>query len=408
MVLRAPLLEKLLWRCRHTLLSRPSAPAGSDGGPIIVAGLFRTASGIGQSARACADGLEKAGVQVHRVDLSAAFGQLELPPDPRFLDRPPPGGTLILHFNAPEVERALFLLENWRGSARRVIGMWVWEMPITPEHWRPATRWLSEIWVPSRFSYDALRPLTDKPMKIVPYFIPAPSSAPQNVDSSRFTVIALGDGKSSFARKNLAAALSAFQEAQLDRDAQLILKTRHLDQSPIFQQQLEEARASDPRIRIIDGSLSHDEVLDLIASANVLISLHRAEGFGLTIAEAMLQGKPVIATGWSGNIDFMNEDSAIVVPYRLVPVDDSYGVYSAIQGAVWAEPDIAYAACALSELAANPCRRTALGNAARQRILPLTTGAMYTAALQIPDAQPTLDSPFATLVPPSIAWQPLE
>ncbi len=381
MVLRAPIVEKLLWRSRKAVLSRPSSIGAAGGAPVTVAGLFRTASGIGQSARACADGLEQAGVKVHRVDLSAAFGQEELPPDPRLLKKAPPGGTLIVHFNAPEIERALFLLGNWRGSGRWVIGMWVWEMPITPQDWKPATRWLSEIWVPSRFSYDALRPLTDKPMKIVPYFIPLPPPAPVQADGSKFTVIALGDGKSSFARKNLVAALAAFQSASLGPNSELILKTRNLEHSPVLRRELDAARANDPRIHLIDGSLRHEDLQALIGSATVLMSLHRSEGFGLTIAEAMLQGKPVIATGWSGNTDFMDANCAVPVPFRFVPVDDTYGVYRAMPGAVWAEPDIEFAARALTDLAADPERCAALGQAARTRILRFTTGEDYRNAL---------------------------
>lgn len=381
MELRRPFVEKLLWKCRDAVLSQPSQAAVSGGGPVTVAGLFRTASGIGQSARACADGLEQAGAQVHRVDLSAAFGQLELPADPRLSDKPLPGGTLIVHFNAPEIERALFLLGNWRGSGRSVIGMWVWEMPITPIDWKPATRWLSEIWVPSRFSYEALRPLTEKPMKIVPYFIPMPSIEGKALTNEIFTVIALGDGKSSFARKNLLSAVGAFRAARIDRPARLILKTRHLDKSPAHQFALEAACREDPRIQIVDGSLSHCEVMEMLNNADVLLSLHRSEGFGLTIAEAMLRGKSVVATHWSGNTDFMDAGCAIPVPFHLVPVDDSFGVYRGMQGAVWAEPDVAFAARAISEIAADPERREALGQSARARILPLTTGLAYLEAL---------------------------
>ncbi len=382
MVSQVPIVEKLVWRCREALLSRPAASQAALGEPVTVAGLFRTASGIGQSARACADGLETAGIPVHRVDLSAAFGQVDLPPDDRLLDRAPPGGTLIVHFNAPEIERALFLLENWRGSGRRVIGMWVWEMTVTPSDWQPATRWLSEIWVPSRFSFDALRPLTDKPMKIVPYFIAAPAQVPEAAPDSTFTVISLGDGNSSFARKNLTAAVRAFQKARFDGPSELILKTRNLKQSPTFRKELETTSQRDPRIRILDGSLSYADVMDLISSVDVLLSLHRAEGFGLTLAEAMLRSKPVIATGWSGNTDFMDEHCAVPVPYRLVPVDDSFGVYRAMPGALWAEPDETFAARAMTDLAADPAKLTALGEAARARIAPLTTGMPYRRALE--------------------------
>lgn len=381
MELHLPIVERLLWRCRDAVLSKPASDISQVDGPIAVAGLFRAASGIGQSARACADGLENAGVDVHRVDLSAAFGQEDLPPDPRLSKRPNPGGTLIVSFNGPEFERALFLLGNWRGSGRRVIGMWVWEMPVAPRDWRAATRWLSEIWVPSRFSYEALRPLTDKPMKIVPYYVPAPSATPSRLLESPFTIITLADGKSSFARKNLLAAIAAFRTANFTKPAQLIVKTRNLESAPLHKVALDFACSEDPRIHVVDGSLSHSEVMGMLNQTDVLLSLHRSEGFGLTIAEAMLRGKAVVATNWSGNTDFMDKTCAIPVPFQLVPVDDSFGVYRALPGAVWAEPDVGYAAHALERLSSNPELCKILGNAAQARVAKLTTGQVYLEAL---------------------------
>lgn len=134
---------------------------------------------------------------------------------------------------------------------------------------------------------------------------------------------------------------------------------------------------------MIDGALTGDEVLVMIERADVVLSLHRCEGFGLTLAEAMLRRKPVVATDWSGNTDFMDTNCAVPVPYKLVPVDDSCGIYSGRPDAVWAEPDVSYAATALERLSSDAEFYSKVSAAARARILPLTTGESYRNALDL-------------------------
>ena len=110
----------------------------------------------------------------------------------------------------------------------------------------------------------------------------------------------------------------------------------------------------------------------------MLISLHRSEGFGLTLAEAMLRGLPVIATNWSGNVDFLTGDTGIPVPYRLVPAQDPQGTYQH-PDLRWADADIDAAAAALRRLRANPALRRALGEAAAAFGVKVWSGAAYAA-----------------------------
>jgi glycosyltransferase involved in cell wall biosynthesis len=166
---------------------------------------------------------------------------------------------------------------------------------------------------------------------------------------------------SSFARKNPLGAIAAFRAAFGDRpDRLLLLKIGKPEHYPDDLAAIRHAAAGAANIRVETRRFGDAERHALTACADIVLSLHRAEGFGLVPAEAMLLGKPVVATGWSGNMDFMNADSAALVDYRLVAAADPRGVY-AVRGAMWAEPDPGAAAALLVELADDPARRAALG-----------------------------------------------
>ena len=126
--------------------------------------------------------------------------------------------------------------------------------------------------------------------------------------------------------------------------------------------------ADAPNIRLETREFSRLDNYLLTANSDIVLSLHRAEGFGLIPAEAMLLGKPVIATGWSGNLQFMDGECAALVDYQLVPVRDPRQVYD-IPGAHWAEPNHEQAAAYLRWLADNPAERVALGKKGRDAIL---------------------------------------
>jgi glycosyltransferase involved in cell wall biosynthesis len=150
----------------------------------------------------------------------------------------------------------------------------------------------------------------------------------------------------------------------------MIVKSKPWSNVPMFVTQAEELRArvgSDQRVKIVDRSLSYAEVLSLYASCDVMLSLHRSEGLGLHLMEAMSLGKVVVATNWSGNTDFMTRDDAVPIGYRLVPVNTSHGTYRSEvdrPGQEWAEADVREAADAMRALHKNPERRRALGFAA--------------------------------------------
>lgn len=338
------IIESLVWRTRAARFARPvrteKALAAAAKGPVVVAGLFRTASGIGESARACSDAFIAAGIPHVCVDLSERFNQVDVAAD-RPLGAMPNGdgpGTLILHVNAPEVAPALHALRRYGGAPWRTIGYWVFELEDAPAHWAGACRHLSEIWAPSRFCVEAFRKLTDLPVRLTPYYVaPPPSDESETVRATK-TALVMADGRSSLQRKNVEAAIRVFCAALGDReDWRLIVKTRNIAQLPGVADRLKASASGNPRVEFIDGSLAPAERWRLIWDCDVLISLHRAEGFGLPVAEALSIGKPVVATGWSGVVDFTPPH--FLTPYNLVSVDDDSGPYGAFREARWAEPD---------------------------------------------------------------------
>jgi glycosyltransferase involved in cell wall biosynthesis len=209
---------------------------------------------------------------------------------------------------------------------------------------------VQEIWTPSRFACDSLAQRFAQPMHVVPHRVPA-AMQPRIRAGQPFTVLTLADSRSSFVRKNPAGGVRAFCRAFGPADpARLIVKLngKGVDRAELL------GEAQDwPNIQVIDTYLDRDALRALYLSADVLLSLHRAEGFGLPMLEAMALGVPVVATAWSGNLDFMTPQTSLLVPAQTVPVEDS-AVYFRYADAVWAAPDEAEAAVALRRLADEP------------------------------------------------------
>lgn len=349
---------------------RPMIEAQSGGFPVAVAGMLRSASGLGQGARLMLESLREGGITPAPIDLSAAFGQCDLPP---LQDGSEPaadaGGSLIIHINAPYLPYALLRLPRGSLNGRRIIGYWAWELPAVPRVWRFGMPFVHEIWVPSRFVRDAVTGATETPVHVVPHALPAiagPAISRHDLGIPEDALVVLGivNLGSNLSRKNPLAAIAAFRKAFGDAcDRLLVLKLIDRGAAATERRRLEQAVQGASNIRIIDQVLSRDQISDLIAAADIVLSLHRSEGFGLVLAEAMQRGKAVVATGWSGNLDFMTEQNSALVSYSLVPTDDPQGTY-ALAGQCWAEPDIEHAATWLNRLAEDLNLRRHLGEVA--------------------------------------------
>jgi glycosyltransferase involved in cell wall biosynthesis len=341
-------------------------------GPLIVSGFFFEGRGISQAAHLTVTGLKSAGLNPVEHDLRPVIAA-----GPGANSRLPfdPGGVWLMHVNAPEAIHALAYLDpaSWRGRYR--IGFWVWELERMPASWVRASRAFHEIWVPSRFVADAMKASgIATPIRIMPHpaaLAPAPKrNRPTfQLTEDDFIVLSMGDLRSSLTRKNLLGAISiyrrAFPEAASGR--RMIVKVQSTDPHPAIDAAVSAAIAGRLDITLLADSLSTADAQSLIASADVFLSPHRSEGFGLPLAEAFLAGVPALATGWSGNLDFMSEVPNLLIGHSFVPAADPHGVYKA-SGQRWAEPDEQDAAAKLSRLVENPGLRAELAAKGRKAV----------------------------------------
>ena len=357
--LAAPALNTVL---ESYVRSAARAPHGADTaqGPIKVVGYFAGSHGIAASARLAARAFEALGVPVERVDVTDA----KLDWNGR-LAEPVSASAWIFHLNPPELLAALACLGPRQLVGPRY-GYWAWELPRAPSRWLKDAALVDEVWAPSRYTAEALVGAA-APVRVVPHplfledyasVVPAPRRKP-------FQGVSVFDFNSSLARKNPYGAISAWTGAfDYDPDCELTLKTQN---GSLFPEALARLRdRAPPNVRIIDESWPYADIQSLIAGADVLISLHRAEGFGLTLAEAMALGTPVLATAWSGVLDFMDEDCALMVPFTRTPVTDSQGIYRGRQ--TWAEPAFDVAVEKLVDLRQDPGLGQRLASAARKRV----------------------------------------
>lgn len=364
----------------RSMIARPAESRPTDPrAPLVVAGLFNTASGIGEGARTTYRALQAAGLDPIAVDLSAPFAPVDLNTD--IPCQPMPSeqeGTLILQLNGPETMSAMQHLGLRRGRNWYTIGYWAWELPNFPIGWETAFKYLSEIWTISDFAAAALRQHPAAPkISVFGHAI----SPPQNLQTDRarfgwddaFVFLTMADSMSSFERKNPFATIRAFQHAFGDSPAhKLVIKTRNIDRHEAARQALEQAIGDAKNIALLDASLSEPELWLLLNSADALISLHRSEGFGLTLAEAMALSKPVICTNWSGNTDFTHAGSAALVDYSLIPCVDPYGVYQ-IEDTKWASADESHAAKLMKQVAEDESFRQRLGRSGKETISELAS-----------------------------------
>jgi glycosyltransferase involved in cell wall biosynthesis len=361
------------------LAPRPSATPRAAAGGIVIGGEVRQASGLGEAARLLHAGACALGVRTWLVQagLGVSGDRAEEGPTPAGLADTAPAAPLILCVNAPQLPAALLRLPRSALRGRRIIGFWNWELPVLPKTWRPAMDLVHEIWVPSRFTAGAFGAALQRggtPVRVVPYPVSIAPPNPAMLSRADFglpdeAVIVLTSFNlaSSFVRKNPLGAIAAFRAAFGERpDRVLVLKIGGTAHYAADLAAIVTATGGAANIRIETAPMASDVRHALTACSDIVLSLHRSEGFGLVPAEAMLLGKAVVATGWSGNLDYMDETSAALVGFGLVPVDDPRGTYQ-VRGAVWAEPDIEEAAAHLARLADDPAERRALGARAKAR-----------------------------------------
>lgn len=248
-----------------------------------------------------------------------------------------------------------------------------WELPLIHPQWLDSLQYVDEIWAPTTFVRDAFIAGTDRPVVHIPMAVSIPPDIEANRERFRIpensTAFLFAFDFSSYPdRKNPYAVIQAYLRAfgqDRDRRVSLIIKT--MGDSPHKQRILSSIRdlaQTDERVILIDGILTRSEMYCLTKSCDVFVSLHRSEGFGLGIAEAMAMGKAVISTDFSGSRDFVNTQTGFPIPYRLIEVEpDQYPYFT--EGQKWADPDIDEAARVMVHLVENVEAATAVGECAR-------------------------------------------
>lgn len=347
-------------------------------------GFLAESSGYGQAARSHLLALASAGESVHARSVTLSPEPRDLEPDPargrevrRLARRTGPYDTVIVHTPAHH-------LPKFREPNRRNIGVVAWETERVPRNWHAPLAAMDELWVPSTFCEQAFTRATRTKVHVIPHPIPSfeyqgPRDLP-GVDPNVFLFTAIFEWSD---RKNPFGLLAAFRDAFSGmKDVALFLKigTRF---GAVPSRVLRDLRKRCRDVNVIAclEDVSESTMRRIFARSDALVSLHRAEGFGLTLAEAMAASVPVVATGYSGNLDFMDETCAYLVPHRLVPVRETITKVVVFERDMhWAEPDHDAAVDALRAVLGSPARRTAIIERARARIHqvcdPLVVGRM--------------------------------
>jgi glycosyltransferase involved in cell wall biosynthesis len=323
---------------------------GLDGVQLV--GWVKGELGVGEDVRTAARAADRAAIPHVLLDCARQLGarQEDLSLADRVVDAPRHFTNIVFlsagdHYRCVAADPGIF-----RG--RYTIGSWPWELPRWPGEMGFVYRTVDEIWAPSTFIRDAYRAAAGaRPVTLVPLAVEVPA-ADTGADGRALLGAAPGDFVFFFAydtfsspyRKNPDAVVAAFRSAfpRGRGDVRLVIKTMHAAHRADHWRALAEAAGDDGRITLIDAVWPRKQTLAALAAADAVVSLHRSEGFGRVMAEAMLLGKPVIASAYSGNLDFTRPETAFLAEGVLRPVRPHEYHHSA--GQSWFEPDIGHAA----------------------------------------------------------------
>jgi len=346
----------------------PEFPAVAAQG-VNVLGYFRFPCGLQEVAVQYGRAAEFAGYAVARRDLPTGYDARNHPGPPtaeRFDDLEPYPVSLVVVGAAQSLDGAYRQAGLHPRPGVHRIACWAWELASFPAASIAHAALADEVWTLTEFSANAVRAAwPGKPVTAMLPAVAVPSTAgfPRahfGLDAGRFVVVFAFDMGSCGERKNPLGLLRAFRRAfPGDEAVTLVVKVSRGESNPALWDALQAAAAEDARVTLIDRVMPRDEAMGLLACCDCYASLHRAEGLGYALAEAMLLGKPTVATGYSGNLDFMTPETSHLVRYTLVKVGPGVPPYDA--DAEWAEPDEAHAAELLARVYADPEAAQAMG-----------------------------------------------
>jgi glycosyltransferase involved in cell wall biosynthesis len=349
-----------------------SAPLWGAAWGANVVGTFRASLDVGEIARRLVDALDASGVRTLPV-----LSRIVAPDDHGSAYVAAAPGDAPFSVNVICLDpKVLPEFVNHVGSeffaGRYSVGLWLWPVDGFPVDWRERFSLLEEVWAPSAHVAAALEPLATVPVNVIPLPVAPPALEPRTraelgLPDEKLLFYFRFDDWDAFARKNPLAVIEAFGRAFAPGSgAGLVLDCPNMDAAPVAYAQLTEGASQHPDIEIAAVDRSAAEARSVIALCDCYVSLHRAEAFGLELAEAMWFGKPVIATGYSGNLDFMTSENGLLVDHHLVAIGPGHEPYPA--EATWAEPDMEHAAALMRQVFEDRDRARALGTSAAESI----------------------------------------
>lgn len=362
---------------RQTEKSLPaeSAPNTNDAvsGVNLIA-YIRASMGVGEAARGNASALQAAGIPFSIINYEKG--------NPARMDNlrwqhkesdEAQHAINLLHINADHSPAVMKDLGRATFKNRYNIGFWAWEMPKFPDRWLNSFDQLNEIWVPSRYVYEAVAEKSPIPVITIPHIIDVDMVSAQTYDRTSFGIpensfvfLSMFDTHSIAQRKNPFGSIIAFQRAFSANDtaAHLVIKINNADDAA--SKSLHDMITGWSNIQILDRHLDRAGIDSLINCCDCYVSLHHAEGFGLAPAEAMAMGKVALLTNWSGNTEYMTSDNCIPIRYSLKTLGKDYGPYESHQ--YWAVPDLDHAASEMAAIANDSVRADRLGESGRKTI----------------------------------------
>ncbi|WP_232510204.1 glycosyltransferase [Paenibacillus crassostreae] len=316
---------------------------------VNLLGYARAEMGIGESCRIAAKSMDA-------VDLSFGILNFTGTNSARMSDltwakkeiSEPIYNVNIFHINAEQMIEVYAHYGNTIFQNRYNIGYWHWELPDFPDEWQESFSLVDEIWAPSTFVVDSIAMKSPVPVVKIPHSIEVNINeirdrAYFNLPERTFLFLSMYDLKSYQQRKNPQASIKSFQLAFQPDDVSvgLVIKVNSATRPSQELDELYSLIGNYKNVYLIEKTLSRNDTNALIFVTDSYISLHRSEGFGLGLAEAMYLGKPVIGTNWSSNTDFMDHSNSCLVDYNLIKLNHNHGPYKAYQH--WADPDVEHA-----------------------------------------------------------------